>query len=514
VGLLLAGGLALRFHDLAQIHLWEDETDFFTTAIYSDPPQPLVQYMMEGKNRTTNSSGWFGAVWLTTRAFGKTIQAGRTATVLAGAAAIPAFYFLILLAATGTPRPKTAALTAAIFATVSIPLIEFSQRTYAYGAVPFFAAMLAITHLRLVDALRDPASTSFGVWLRFALAASVGLFVHPSLALPIAGSAVLAGVRLILLLRAEGLKRCARVFAYAGCASLPVLASIYINGKNPTAGLRIYLLEYYPPSALNGVPFFLSRTYDMFSYMLNLFFDPRLYWPLSLNPVLLPLIALSLFGWIASLLGRNGQVARNLAIYGTLALGLQAALSFSRYFPYGGVRQSLFLAPFAIGFTGIGAGMLWNRAFTRHTVAVFGVLYIALWAWHLPSLYRDRTSVYSGEDIISLWRAHKELPLFVSWGTLRRYRYETRAEPSIAMEELHSNRVAPLPPDFLFIASRYPLDQTWPGSSSDTTLPPGYKAQLLIERPAALPRSMEHRTMLYFPPHGYWVYRVTKTPAQ
>jgi len=502
--LLCLAGAALRFHSLGLIHIWEDETDFFHEGVYGDPHVPLTQFAFDRPAHATNSTGWYAAVWLSLRVFGGSIAGARTVTALAGSAAIPAFFFLILFAAREMESPRASALIAAGFAAISVPMIEFSQRTYAYGAVPLFAALLIYAHLELAEALRESARPDVWVWVRFSIAASVGWFMHPSLALLIAASGLVLARRLLRW--------------HAVVAGVPILIAAYVNRRPLSVGFRPYLSEYYPPHNFNAIPFFLTRTYDLLSYLLNLFFDPRFYWPLSVNVILLPLIALSVGGWALSAGGRAGRGARDMAIYGALAFAIQAGLSCLSYFPFGGVRQSFFLAPFVIGFAAIGAGGLCQRAYLKKAVICLGGLYVGLWAWRIPALYIDRISVYSGAEIVSIWKAEDKLPIYAPAGSAVILRYETRPEPDMHIEMLDGFRpevAAQLPEEFLMVSPRFPLEKSYRNPDMMQQMKDaGYESRLLMERPAAHLASMEHPTMLYFPPNGLWVYRIKKVAAR
>src|SRR6516225_3174275 len=96
--LLLAVVLAaslLRFHNLSNIFLWVDETDFFNERVFLNPPQPLLAFMSQTRDATTNTWGWPAILWIACRFFGGTLQVARTPGALAGTAMVLAMFFLV-----------------------------------------------------------------------------------------------------------------------------------------------------------------------------------------------------------------------------------------------------------------------------------------------------------------------------------------------------------------------------------------------------------------------------------
>jgi hypothetical protein len=517
--LLVVAGLGLRFNSLGDIHLWPDETDFFDRTVYREPPEPLVEHALLRAQITTNSVGWFAVVWISARTLGGGLTGARACTAIAGSLAIPALFLLCFVAAGVEALRSRLALTVAALATISIPLIEFSQRTYAYGAVPFFVASLLIAHVYLTSAIESGRRDLSLAWIAFSAAATLGLFVHPSFVLILASCLPVlcwAVWKRFQQSRQGWLPLCVQ----ACVAAVPVIAAGVINAKQPGFGNRPYLTEYYPPPGLESATFFLSRAYDLAAYLLNLFFEPSLYWPLAVNPAIFPLVLLCAFGWAKSMQGGAGPRFRQLAVVAVIALMLQAAFSIFKMFPFGGVRQSLFHAPLAFVFTGIGAQMLWMQGggkVGKYLCVLLGVGYVSAWAWCLPSLYKDRIAVYSGKDVLELWSREGHLPVYTLGGSEDTIRYLTRDEKLISVKELGSfrgSRPVNLEREFLLISTMFPVDESWrnPNLLADMQQS-GLDVQLLEARPAIHSRSVEHRTMLYFPPNGFWVYRVSTSPT-
>lgn len=514
LALILLSSLLLRFHNLSDLQLWLDETDFYNEAVYGDPPKGLIQHAFDTEQATTNTLGWPAFIWITARSVGHGVAGARSASALLGTLLIPAVFFIVL-----TTLPSdyvhrgTAAVAASALAMVSISQMELSQRIYAYGGVGILAAAIVLSHQRLMAVLRKPVlATGDGfAWVLFAIAASAGVALHPSLGLLVAGSFTVS--YLLLLRRLLGKDR-ATAYLPVALNMLATLATglmALLNIKNPIYGYRIYLEQYYPPLDADVLGALGYRFYDLLTYHLNPFWDPNLYWPLALNPALLPLVGLCGAGWIISASGRRGAAAREIAWLAAIAIVLTAVLSLARFFPFGGVRQTVFLAPFVFAFAGVGVAWLWERKWTRYPTAAIAVAYLLVWATSLPSFYDDRQKQVHPAELIDMWEHNGKSPIYVTGGGERAVRYDLRSRPDIPVSGIEDLETTP--PDvneFLLVSLMWPIEKDqWNKEFVANLHAHGFKAEPLMERPAAHFESWEFPTSIYFPPNGAWVYKIS-----
>jgi hypothetical protein len=196
-------------------------------------------------------------------------------------------------------------------------------------------------------------------------------------------------------------------------------------------GFRWYMAPYYPLALLgrgdlvtvldgSWPGYFLLRLYDLFNYHWSLVFHPGIYQPLEWNWVSLPFLLLGglyLFGIIRhrepegkrgsettaenvppGSPGRAISPGKSLLIAAFSVFMVCLVANALLLLPFGGIRQSIFLAPFLwMGYGGMVRKILSliperRRWFKRASVTVLTVLPIVPFALSLPGLYRDRTS--------------------------------------------------------------------------------------------------------------------------
>jgi hypothetical protein len=520
VAAVVLSALLLRAHHLSQVFAWLDETDFFNEGIYGDPyggpPMSLVHFSIWTRSYSTNTWGWPAVVWMTCRLFGCTLAVARAPSVLVGTSAILLVFLLVyrLIPTTLAANRFFPAFFAATLCTVAMPQMEFSQRTYPYGATPFMAAALLLAHLEVLRVTPEGQVTGANVFRAVALytaAGSLALCIHPSLGLLLGASVAFLAVHMsrsfFRRTRAERLK----MFRLALGSGAIMLCAALLNAKNPKYGFRPYLLRYYHQPTLRSMPTLFEHAYDLATYHLNLFYNTSLYWPERLNGATLPLILLCVLGWILAVAGKFGRHARHLAGLGMVAAGMPAVLSLARVFPFGGVRQTLFLSPFFFVFTALGFYALRVHWLTRTLGSLLAALYLALWAFNLPRFYEERAAVYNAPELVQVWRENDGLPYYTR-GCDRELRYLLRDHPQIPIKVLdfYSRGQLPKPP-YLVISTH------WPPLESKTMFA-GFKeyleamddkATLIMAKPPKHLESLEYSGSLYFPPNGLWIYKVT-----
>lgn len=509
LGLIATAACLLRAHDLPRIFLWLDETDFFNEYLYRNPPKGLIDFAVTTRNATTNTWGWPAVIWIVCRIFGPTIGAARVPSVVVGTAAVLLLFALAwrILPATRGGRFVAAALAASL-AAIAMPQMEFSQRTYPYGAVPSMAALFLLAHLSLRDALHGKAA---GRELRrpslmYTVAACAALCVHVSLGLLIAASLALLALPAAKNFRANPPMQRRGLAVLAGAMACALTMAVLLNAKNPKAGYRLYLVDYYHRPSVRSLPRLLLHAYDMATYHLNLFYNPALYWPERANWAILPLVLLLVLGWTLAAAGKFGVRAGHLARLGLLAAVIPAALSVVRIFPFGGIRQTLFLSPFLLIFAALGLGALLARRWTRIPAMLGAALYLVLWAVNLPRFYNERVVPYSADDIERVWQQNHRIPVYMRGGNERELEYTLRRHPEIG---IRSAALESKPP-YLLITTHYQIgNPIWFPGFPAYLAKSHYRAALVAVRPPAHPESEEHRTCLYFPPNGLWIYKVT-----
>jgi hypothetical protein len=181
-------------------------------------------------------------------------------------------------------------------------------------------------------------------------------------------------------------------------------------------------------------------------------------------------------------------------------------MSLAHAFPFGGVRQTLFLSPFVLAFTGLGLYALRANRLTQAVGSVAAIVYLALWAYYLPRFYNERTTPYTARDIVETWGQNGKPPVYARGGNERELDYTLRNAPEI---RFHSLAKETRPP-FLLIVTHYPIDDpVWFEGYPEYLEKSGYKAELVMERPMRHLASREYSTSLYFPPNGLRIYKVT-----
>lgn len=507
---IVLSGLLLRAHHLSRIFLWLDETDMFNEYVYSDHHKSLVDFALSTRDATTVTWGWPGVIWIVSRFFGPTIQTARIPTVLVSAAGILVLFFLVyrLLPRNFRGDPFWPAIFAALFACVSIIQLEYAQRTYPYGATPCLAAAILLAHFQVLRAASGGWKYSpklFRAVALYTVVASIALCIHASLALLPAISVAFLCVNAVGDLfrqpwpeRWKVLRLALGAGAILGCAAL-------LNAKNPKYGFRVYLANYYAAPSLRSIPKLLLHAYDLAVYHLNLFYNPALYWPERLNVVLLPLVLLCILGWSFAVLGKFGPHVRHFAFLGLAAVIAPAFLSVVKMFPFGGVRQSLFLSPFLLAFTALGFYALRARLITRILAMGIASGYLVLWAVNLPAFYQQRQARYTPDELVSAWKQNGSLPVYAR-ECERELRYELRQHPEIQIATLP---LESKPPYLLIGTHNWIGDGRWYGGFPEYLQRSGYRADLVKEAPAWHPEIRWHSQSLYFPPNGLWIYKVT-----
>ena len=513
LGCVALMGLLLRVYDVSRIFLWLDETDMFNEYVYGAHAKSLVDFALFTRDNTTVTWGWPGLIWIVSHVFGATIGTARMPTVLFSAAGVLLLFFLVyrLLPQDFPGDRYWPALFTALFASISIVQLEYAQRTYPYGAAPCLATLILLAHFQILSAASPEWKYSSRLLRALALytgAIGIAFCVHASLVLLSAVSvALLCGSAVKGLARQSWAERW-KVLRPAMAAGIILFGAALLNAKNPKYGFRGYLAEYYGTLSPGSIPKLLLHGYGLLTYQLNVVYNPALYWPERLNAVLLPLVLLCLLGWGLAARGKFGPQMKHFALLGLAATIVPAFLSLVRIFPFGGVRQLLFLSPFLLAFTSLGFYSLRALPSGRILGAALACGYAAIWAVNLPAFYAERQPVYTAGDVLAAWEQSGRLPVY-SRGAERELRYELRNYPAIRVEGLSPDSK---PPYLLVTTHNWIGDNRWFGDFPDYLKRSGYQATVVKQAPAWNLAAAWLSQSLYFPPNGFWVYKVTTAP--
>lgn len=522
---VVIAGFLLRAHDFSRIFLWTDETGFsygpgyFNELIYGPHRAGLVDFAWVRNFKhpqSTNTWGWPAVVWIFCRVFGATLAVARLPSVLIESASVAAIIALAMSGGEGlTARARfAAAMAAGIAAAVSMPKLEFAQRVIPYVAVSCMSACVLIGFVMVLRAMDAGRS----VWRAATVYAAVGfvaLCLHPSLALPVALSAAFLAARAALAWREyDGGAR--RSLLRAGLVVAAVfLAGVALNRKDVRAGYHSALAPYYHKTTLSALPQFAFHAWDLATYHLNPFYNPALYQPQRWNPALIPLVMICAVGWALAVRGAFGKAARELAYLGAICVLTVALLSLGRIhsFPFGGVRQTLFIGPFLFVFTGLGFAALLARRATAIPVVAAVAAYALLWGINIPRFYADRLRPFDEEQVVRAWRDGGKLTIWtneLSWGEVR-YIFRNESDARFA-----SPITVPDPKAaYLLVSTHGPVgDDYWLPGLGEYYRETNQRVHAVYVRNAAIPRNPEYRIgSLYYPPSGMWMYKVEGSNA-
>jgi hypothetical protein len=503
-------GFLLRAYHISRIFLWLDEMDMFNEYVYGQHPKSLVDFALYTRDATTVTWGWPGLIWIVSHVFGATIGVARMPTMLVSSAGVLLLFVLIyqILPRDFRGNRFWPALFAAAFTAISIMQLEHAQRTYPYGAIPCVATLILLAHFQVMRAASPAWKYSPGLFRAIVVytgAAALAFCIHNSLDLLFAISAgFLCYSAAPHLLRQSWPERWKVLRPAIGAGAIVVCAAL-LNAKNPKYGFRVYLENYYGTLSPRAIPKLLMHAYDLLTYHLNVVYNPSLYWPERLNPILLPLVALCLFGWVMAAIGKFGSRVRQLAAMAMAGVAIIAALSLVRIFPFGGVRQTLFLTPFFLTFAALGFYSLRGHMVTRVLGIGLACGYLILWGVNLQGFYSQREAVYAPADLVAAWEQSGRLPVYTR-GSERELRYELRDHPEIQISTVTTDVK---PPYLLITTHNWIRDHRWFGGFPEYLQKAGYTADIVKQGPVWNLATAWHSQSLYFPPNGLWIYKVT-----
>jgi hypothetical protein len=364
---------------------------------------------------------------------------------------------------------------------------------------------------------------------------AVALSIHPSLVLLLGASLCVLVIPLLRYWVTQTPRDRTRVILCALSMGMLLALSALANQKDSKLGFRTYLVPYYHSPTLHSIPRLVAHTYDFATYHLNVFYNTSLYWPERLNIAILPLVLLCGLGFALAVAGKFGSLARHLAFMAVVSIAITAGLSMFRRFPFGGLRQTLFLSPFLFTFTALAFYALRVKPAVRYLAGVVAIGYVGLWAVNLPRFYNERLD--SSAALVRASEANGGLPVY-GWGindrVLAFYAHLNPQSP-IRTELLWPEKHLPSANDeaLATFVHQHPQDgeKFQSPKSIETTKQPflvatpplemfrqnsfraymrevGATIQAVDAGPAIHPESDLYRTCLYYPPNGFWIYKV------
>jgi len=228
-----------------------------------------------------------------------------------------------------------------------------------------------------------------------------------------------------------------------------------------------------------------------------------------LNPALLPLVGLCIFGWICAAFGKFGQVAKQLSLLATICFALTAGLSLFKKYPFGGVRQTVFMTPFLLSFTAMGFYTLARLPKVKAIAAIVAIAYLILWVINLPHFYRERIIPFDSKELLTVWEQNGKLKVYTLDNCRDSIQYRLHKHSEVKAQNLPFPSL-PNDPPFLIVSTHWAIeDDLWRPRLKEEIKRSGYIATLIMKRAAKYPVRPEYIQLLYWPPNGLWVYKIT-----
>jgi uncharacterized membrane protein len=371
--LLLTTGTALRVYHLGDRSLWFDE------ALTANMSRGTLSQMLEETRSRGSAPVVHTFILYLTQKVGKSAVAVRAPSVLASLFAV-----LVMLAMVRAKLSHKAALFSAAILTVSASQIRYAQEVREYSLAVLFAAILVFCLLRWEAAgsrSRHPA-------LLYAVLFLVPLIQY---GLVFLAFGILSTICLRLLLTRDTCFRLSHVviasaFLAAGGLMSFVLTLRYYQFR---PGGQWYLAaNYFDPKTMNLLRFLSTNSKGLLS-----FFIPG------------QVIALC-FGFAAVIFCISQVLTRqfdSVTLLGFTSASITICASVAKVYPYGGVRQCLFLAPVLALFAGVVfADLLQRLRVSLQPAATVGFMALILLSGYRGMLRQWPYAEY--EDTLSILR--------------------------------------------------------------------------------------------------------------
>jgi uncharacterized membrane protein len=464
--LVLVTGGALRVYHLGNRSLWFDE------ALTANSSRTTLAHMMQAQRARGSAPVMHPYVLYLVEKVGKSAAAVRMPSVLASFLAV-----FMMLAMVRTKVSQDAALFAAVILAVSASQIRYAQEVREYALSVLFAAVLIYCLLKWEA---TGSRTGHPVLLY------VILFLVPLVqyGLVLLAAAVLSTIVLRLLLARDTCFRISHVMV--GSASLVVagLLSFFLTVRyqfHPGQGQWYLAANYFDPKATGLLRFLGTNSRGLWSF----FVPGQLVTPCFL-------VAAVIF-CVAQVRHRELDPLTLLVI---TSIAITACASVVKLYPYGGIRQCLFLAPGLILFAGVViADLLQRIRKSWQPMVTVGFLALILFSGYRGMLKQRPYAEY--EDTLSILRelAKSSAPsdqVWVNHDAVEAFQfYQPERNPRFFYGTFHEDAKQYLPELSGFIDSR--TDRLWlvfshlqqPSDQAEeqlivSSLRPGWEVQSVI----------------------------------
>jgi len=184
-------------------------------------------------------------------------------------------------------------------------------------------------------------------------------------------------------------------------------------------------------------------------------------------------------------------------------------LALLKKYPFGGVRQTIFMTPFLLSFTAIGFYTVVRSPKLKPIGVVVAVAYIILWMINLPHFYRERVQPFDSKELMTTWEQSGKLKVYTLGGSNESIRYRLRGQPRIEIKDLPWPRL-PNEESFLLVSTHWSIeDELWRPKLKGEIESSGFVGTLLMNRLPKYPLKRDYIQSLYYPPNGLWVYKIS-----
>ena len=341
-GLILLLAASLRIYHLAERSLWLDEaiaanisrgtlsqTLTLTRDLHSAPiTDPLILYVVEK---------------LSTSPLAVRIPS-FTASVLA-------ILFMLCFVTIPSIDYKTAGL-AALMLSVSAAQIRYAQEVREYSLSVLYATVLLYVFLTYT-AKREKTASPIPLY--------VALFGAPLIqyGLVLFSFGILFTLFVFALIDAERVRRIVQTILASGSLALGGLASLFLTLRYQWGDDAWYLKKYFWAPDTSLLRFVLSNTHDLLTFVIP-----------GLAAAAISTIAIA----ICLVTSIRTRTVSPLAVLTFTSCGIVLICSLRHLYPYGGIRQCLFLAPVVCLFASESVVQVVNKLSTRAAPLVFATV--------------------------------------------------------------------------------------------------------------------------------------------
>ena len=359
LGLITIAGAVLRVYDLGDKALWLDESNIFWMS------QGTLPEIVENNTSNNSAPPLFVLLIAAVLRLGTSEFALRAIPCVAGIALIPTVY---LLARRYLDKPW--ALAAAILVAISPTQVIYSQQVREYSLAALLAAVLTLAAQAFMDRPERRQT------LTLATVTVVALFTQYGLALL---AAALAAVTVLWLVRSRQPGRIWGRWALVQLTALATVAAIVplglarqlADGKGGVTRTVQYLASgYWDRTTESPWGFVISRTESLSQFA----FPGALF------------VFLLITGLLCAARDRSARPALAVVV-ASLAIAIGAALVHA--YPFGGIRQAIFLTPMLYVMAAVGAAAIGTASQRWQPLVVIAALLAVVGLKGVRSHYGD-----------------------------------------------------------------------------------------------------------------------------